>query len=299
MPTTLSPDAEGPRATPEHLEGRLEVDPAVAALQPEVAVPLSGAGVLLLGIAGMAWLLPGNRTVGGIGFDVSTLLYFGLAVVVGLQAVYFFLMRGGSGSKSASFPTTCGSAGCSIPERWSASSSQVPARGVRPRPLGLRPFDLERSQLRASELPAHAPDRHPWSHADRLRSADPLAVVALRACSGCGAAKRLPRDRPQREPEREPARRSSGRSTGTSRSKAANEPAGHSGEELVATRISHAGCADRVDVPQRLDLETRFAEQRSRDPRLRVAGEARPAARSYPPKRRSWAGNEEEQAAAG
>ena len=43
----------GPRAAPEHLEGRLEVDPPVAALQPEVAVPLSGAGVLL------SWGSPG------------------------------------------------------------------------------------------------------------------------------------------------------------------------------------------------------------------------------------------------
>ncbi len=39
----------------------------------------------------MAWLLPGDRAIGSVGFDVSTLLYFALAVVVGLQAVYFFV----------------------------------------------------------------------------------------------------------------------------------------------------------------------------------------------------------------
>jgi hypothetical protein len=46
---------------------------------------------LLVGIGGMALLLPGDRSIGTVGFDVSTLLYFGLAVVVGLQAIYFFL----------------------------------------------------------------------------------------------------------------------------------------------------------------------------------------------------------------
>ena len=39
----------------------------------------------------MAWLIPGNRSIGSVGFDVSTLLYFSLAVIVGLQAMYFFL----------------------------------------------------------------------------------------------------------------------------------------------------------------------------------------------------------------
>ncbi len=34
---------------------------------------------------------PRERTIGGVGFDVSTLLYFALAVIVGLQAVFFFL----------------------------------------------------------------------------------------------------------------------------------------------------------------------------------------------------------------
>jgi hypothetical protein len=47
--------------------------------------------LLAIGIAGMAWLVPGGHTIAGVGFDVSTLLYFALAVVVGLQAVYFFV----------------------------------------------------------------------------------------------------------------------------------------------------------------------------------------------------------------
>jgi hypothetical protein len=50
-----------------------------------------GLALLLVGLAGMAWLLPGQRAVGRVTFDVSTLLYAALAVVVGLQAVYFFV----------------------------------------------------------------------------------------------------------------------------------------------------------------------------------------------------------------
>jgi hypothetical protein len=39
----------------------------------------------------MIWLVPEQRTVGDVTFDVSTLLYAGLAIVAGLQAVYFFV----------------------------------------------------------------------------------------------------------------------------------------------------------------------------------------------------------------
>ena len=91
VPTTLSPDAEGRVAAPEHLARRLEVDSAAHPLQPQVALPVPGLFLLAVGIAGMAWLIPGNRSIGGVGFDVSTLLYFALAVIVGLQAVFFFL----------------------------------------------------------------------------------------------------------------------------------------------------------------------------------------------------------------
>ena len=50
-----------------------------------------GLVLLALGLAGMAWLVPGQRAIGSVTFDVSTLVYFALAVSVGLQAVYFFL----------------------------------------------------------------------------------------------------------------------------------------------------------------------------------------------------------------
>jgi hypothetical protein len=50
-----------------------------------------GLFLLAVGVAGMVWLVPDERSIGSVGFDVSTLLYFALAVVVGLQSVYFFL----------------------------------------------------------------------------------------------------------------------------------------------------------------------------------------------------------------
>ena len=59
----------------------------------------------------MAWLIPGQRTVGSVTFDVSTLLYFALAVVVGLQAVYFFVTARWYGMHEASCPMILDSGG--------------------------------------------------------------------------------------------------------------------------------------------------------------------------------------------
>lgn len=48
-------------------------------------------GLLLmgLGLAGTAWLLPGPRRVGQVTFDVQTLLYASIAIVIGFEAVLF------------------------------------------------------------------------------------------------------------------------------------------------------------------------------------------------------------------
>jgi glycosyltransferase involved in cell wall biosynthesis len=91
VPTTLSPDAEGREP---HLNTWRDGWKSVRLLllySPKWLFLYPGLFLLALGIAGMAWLIPGNRAIGGVGFDVSTLLYFALAVIVGLQAVYFFL----------------------------------------------------------------------------------------------------------------------------------------------------------------------------------------------------------------
>jgi hypothetical protein len=45
--------------------------------------------VMLIGLGMMLWLLPGTRRVGTVGIDIHTLIYAGLAIVVGFQSVVF------------------------------------------------------------------------------------------------------------------------------------------------------------------------------------------------------------------
>jgi glycosyltransferase involved in cell wall biosynthesis len=91
VPTTLSPDAEGREP---HLNTWRDGWRSIRLLllySPKWLFLYPGAFLLTVGLAGMVWLLPDERSIGGVGFDVSTLLYFALAVIVGLQSVYFFL----------------------------------------------------------------------------------------------------------------------------------------------------------------------------------------------------------------
>jgi glycosyltransferase involved in cell wall biosynthesis len=91
VPTTLSQDAEGREP---HLNTWRDGWRSIRLLllySPKWLFLYPGLALLVVGLAGMVWLLPENRSIGSVGFDVSTLLYFALAVVVGLQAVYFFL----------------------------------------------------------------------------------------------------------------------------------------------------------------------------------------------------------------
>jgi glycosyltransferase involved in cell wall biosynthesis len=48
-----------------------------------------GALLMLLGLALMAWIVPGSRMVGAIQLDLHTLLYGAAAIIVGFQAVSF------------------------------------------------------------------------------------------------------------------------------------------------------------------------------------------------------------------
>ena len=50
---------------------------------------LPGCFLILLGVAASIWLLPGPRMIHGIGFDVHTLLYAFVAVLLGFQLVAF------------------------------------------------------------------------------------------------------------------------------------------------------------------------------------------------------------------
>lgn len=91
VPTTLSPDAEDRQP---HLRTWRDGWRSLRLLllySPKWLFLYPGLFLLVVGLLGMAWLVPGHRSFGGVTFDVSTLLYFALAVVVGMQAVYFFL----------------------------------------------------------------------------------------------------------------------------------------------------------------------------------------------------------------
>ncbi len=89
VPTTLSPD--GRTRAPHlrtwhdgwrHLRFLLMYSPKWLFLYP-------GITLIVLGLAGCAWLLPGPRALGGIGFDVHTLLYAFASLMLGFQLVAF------------------------------------------------------------------------------------------------------------------------------------------------------------------------------------------------------------------
>jgi glycosyltransferase involved in cell wall biosynthesis len=91
VPTTLSPDA---RDREPHLRTWRDGWRSIRLLMlysPKWLFLYPGIFLLAVGLLGMAWLLPGQQHVGNVTFDVSTLVYFGLAVATGLQGVYFFL----------------------------------------------------------------------------------------------------------------------------------------------------------------------------------------------------------------
>jgi glycosyltransferase involved in cell wall biosynthesis len=91
VPTTLSPDAEGREA---HLNTWRDGWKSLRLLilySPKWLFLYPGLTLFAVGVAGMAWLIPGGRAIGSVGFDVSTLLYFSLAAILGLQAIYFFV----------------------------------------------------------------------------------------------------------------------------------------------------------------------------------------------------------------
>jgi hypothetical protein len=47
--------------------------------------------MMVLGMAMMLWLIPGPRTVFNVTLDIHTMLYAAMAVLLGLQAVFFSL----------------------------------------------------------------------------------------------------------------------------------------------------------------------------------------------------------------
>jgi glycosyltransferase involved in cell wall biosynthesis len=91
VPTTLSPDG---RSRPPHLKSWRDGWRHLRFLllfSPRWLFLLPGAALFTVGLAAMAWLLPGPRTVSGITLDIHTLFYAALAVVVGFHSMLFWV----------------------------------------------------------------------------------------------------------------------------------------------------------------------------------------------------------------
>jgi glycosyltransferase involved in cell wall biosynthesis len=91
VPTTLSPDG---RSRPPHLRSwrdgwrhlrfLLIFSPRWLFLYPGLAFALTG-------VLAMAALVAGPRYIGRVGFDIHTMLYAGMSVILGVQAVLFWI----------------------------------------------------------------------------------------------------------------------------------------------------------------------------------------------------------------
>ena len=90
VPTTLSPDG---RSRPPHLRSWRDGWRHLRFLLvfcPRWLFLYPGAGLFLAGLIAMALLLPGPLRIGGLTFDVHTMLYASGAMVMGFQAVQFW-----------------------------------------------------------------------------------------------------------------------------------------------------------------------------------------------------------------
>lgn len=92
VPTTLSPSA---RAHPPHLRPWRDGWRHLRFLflySPRWLFLYPGLILMFAGVVVGAWLVPAPRTVAGVTFDVQTLLFAALAIVVGFQSVQFALL---------------------------------------------------------------------------------------------------------------------------------------------------------------------------------------------------------------
>ena len=91
VPTTLSPDG---RSRPPHLRSWRDGWRHLRFLllfSPRWLFLYPGFTLFVLGAAAMLWLLPAPRQVGGVTYDIHTLLYAALAVVIGFQSMLFWV----------------------------------------------------------------------------------------------------------------------------------------------------------------------------------------------------------------
>jgi glycosyltransferase involved in cell wall biosynthesis len=91
VPTTLWPDG---RSRPPHLRSWRDGWRHLRFLllfSPRWLFLYPGLGLMALGVGSMTWLLPEPRMIGRITFDIHTLFYASLAVVVGFHSALFYL----------------------------------------------------------------------------------------------------------------------------------------------------------------------------------------------------------------
>ncbi|HUZ72439.1 MAG TPA: glycosyltransferase family 2 protein [Stellaceae bacterium] len=91
VPTTLSPDG---RSRPPHLRSWRDGWRHLRFLllfSPRWLFLYPGFAIFVAGLAANIWLLPHARRVAGINFDIDSLLYAAVAVVVGFQSMQFWV----------------------------------------------------------------------------------------------------------------------------------------------------------------------------------------------------------------
>jgi len=89
VPTTLKKDG---RNRPPHLRSWRDGWRHLRFMlmySPRWLFLIPGAVLMLIGLLAVLWLIPGPRTIGNVTFDVHTMLYAGLAVLIGFQSVIF------------------------------------------------------------------------------------------------------------------------------------------------------------------------------------------------------------------
>ena len=89
IPTVLSPDG---RSRPPHLRTWRDGWRHLRFLllySPRWLFLYPGTALMMWGLIIVVWLLPGTQKIGSISFDVHTLLYGAIAIIIGFQAVTF------------------------------------------------------------------------------------------------------------------------------------------------------------------------------------------------------------------
>jgi glycosyltransferase involved in cell wall biosynthesis len=91
IPTTLSPDG---RSRPPHLRSWRDGWRSLRfylLFSPRWVFLYPGTMMLLTGALAMTWLLLGTLVIGGVGFDIHSLLYTAVAIIIGVQSIQFWI----------------------------------------------------------------------------------------------------------------------------------------------------------------------------------------------------------------